>query len=145
MKTHRTGATPDLVRGFVALATCITAIACSWTDPPPPAPAASGVVSGRVTDPDGQGVAQATITVRYHPVAPQSPDSSVVVTTSSDGSFLARIAWPGDADLDAAVTVVATPPIDTSLQPDSTAGVVRLRFLGVPGTLAVEIPLASSQ
>jgi hypothetical protein len=97
-------------------------------EPPP----IYGIVTGRVVNDAGQGVAGASVTIALDPVN-RMPESghphlvSVDTVSTVDGTFHKTIMVGGSAPFDAAVMLTASPPSGSGLQADSVTGTLQLR------------------
>ena len=121
MRRPRVGAI--LPFAFLALATgsCGEEI----VEPPP----AYGIVTGRVMDDNGQGIAGAVVTIALDPTnrmpAPGEPHLVSVDTVSTiDGTFGKTVLMGGLAPFDAVVTLIASA---TGFRTDSVTGSLQLR------------------
>ena len=109
-------------------------------------PMAGVVLQGRVTDILGSPVALATVRVAWRPgqTCTTPLPSGPAATTDGDGRYLAVLSEWG-VEFTACVRVLADPPPEASLSPDSTLrSGVHLRSRGTPDTVTINVVLRPS-
>lgn len=105
-----------------------------------------GIVTGRVMDDGGQGVAGAAVTIALDPVN-RMPEAgaphlvSVDTVTAVDGTFRKTVLVGGIAPFDAVVSLAASPPSGSGLETDSVSGALQMRAEEPYDTLSILIYL----